>query len=270
MVDRILVLGDGVVQEAGTYSDLSNNPDSLFTRSLQSFNDSPREDEVPKTGNLDLISSTSSSSINALGIIGDDPDVAKIVAPFDGIKPPRARLGPRRYSLGSKQQPSELDDINNGELTTDELLERDIGHVTLSVYLSWARAAGGTFVFLVILVSYAAVEVINVLSRWWLTHWSFHSGESNTQLSYLFVYAVISFSSVVASFFRLLFITICGVRASRTVSRCLPFALCPIYMLAAVLYHSYTLICLPLYVSSFLACWTQFSERLCRSLIPLQ
>jgi hypothetical protein len=113
--------------------------------------------------------------------------------------------------------PAEVVDNNTGVLTTDELQERDIGHVTLSVYLSWARAAGGAVILIFIVISYGAVEAINVLSRWWLTHWSFYGSKNGNQLYYLFMYAAINLSAVVATFLRLLFITICGLRAARTV-----------------------------------------------------
>jgi len=209
MVDRILVLSDGVIQEAGTYEDLSNDESSLFTRSLKSFQQAFHEDDLPNTKNLDLVPNLSSSSLNAMGLIGDDSDVAKIVAPFEGIKPFGASV--TEDVVGN----------TSGALTTDELLERDIGEVTLSVYLSWAKAAGGTFVFLLIIFSYGAVEVINVLSRWWLTYWSFHGAESTDQLGYLFVYAAINVTAVFAMFARLLFVTICGLRASRTFFSCL-------------------------------------------------
>jgi ATP-binding cassette subfamily C (CFTR/MRP) protein 1 len=213
MVDRILVLEDGVVQETGTYLELSMNSTSLFSRSLKSFHQPSDEQILPIKEREDMIPSASSSSLNALGIIGEDSDVAKIVAPFDGVKPFRASNTFARQSMTK-----DIVDNNSGVLLTDELLERDVGHVTLSVYLSWARAAGGAVVFFLIIFSYGAVEAINVLSRWWLTHWSFFGAKNGNQLYYLFIYAIINLSAVVATFFRLLFITMCGLRASRTVS----------------------------------------------------
>jgi hypothetical protein len=132
------------------------------------------------------------------------------VAPFDDNK--------QRRSSARLPAPTEALDSNSGVLTTDELQERDIGHVTLSVYLSWARAAGGSAILFLIVFSYSAVEAINVLSRWWLTHWSFYGSKNGNQLYYLFVYAAINLSAVVATFLRLLFITMSGLRAAKMVS----------------------------------------------------
>jgi ATP-binding cassette subfamily C (CFTR/MRP) protein 1 len=211
MVDRILVVGDGTVQESGTYSELSMNPASLFSKSLKSFYESSDELKLRSKEHEDLMpNASSSSSLNAMGIIGADADVAKIVAPFDDNK--------QRRSSARLPAPTEALDSNSGVLTTDELQERDIGHVTLSVYLSWARAAGGSAILFLIVFSYSAVEAINVLSRWWLTHWSFYGSKNGNQLYYLFVYAAINLSAVVATFLRLLFITMSGLRAAKMVS----------------------------------------------------
>jgi hypothetical protein len=45
--------------------------------------------------------------------------------------------------------------------------EREIGHVSWDVYLSWAEHAGGIYVFVAIIAAFSCVEGVNVLSKWW-------------------------------------------------------------------------------------------------------
>lgn len=262
MVDRILVVGDGTVQESGTYAELSLNPASLFSKSLKSFHESTDEHHPRNEEHEDLTSSASSSSLNAMGIIGADADVAKIVAPFDETKKLRSSA---RLSV-----PTEVVDNNTGVLTTDELQERDIGHVTLSVYLSWARAAGGAVILFFIVFSYGAVEAINVLSRWWLTHWSFYGSKNGKQLYYLFMYAAINLSAVVATFLRLLFITICGLRAARTVSWSFLHCLSLIHYVCNRNLRFFHHLRLSRHSRYLFAYWTQSCALQCPFLIPLQ
>lgn len=69
--------------------------------------------------------------------------------------------------------------------------------------------------FIIILV-YGAVEVISVASKWWLTYWSQHGSEGN-QMFFLGVYAAINLINVIAIFFRVIFVMLLGLRASREV-----------------------------------------------------
>ncbi len=68
----------------------------------------------------------------------------------------------------------------------------------------------------VIVVGYGAVECIQVASKWWLTYWSGH-GSEDTQMYFLGIYALINLVDIVVIFFRLLFVMILGLRASREV-----------------------------------------------------
>ena len=102
----------------------------------------------------------------------------------------------------------------------------------MSVYLSYAKSAGGLWVPIAILIGYGGVEAINVLSRWWLTYWSGHGNDDNQQ-KFLAIYAIINFTALLASFCRILLVMFCGLRASRVVSfQCLiecfliPYHLC--------------------------------------------
>lgn len=68
----------------------------------------------------------------------------------------------------------------------------------------------------VIVLAFAAVECIGVASKWWLTYWPQHANEDN-QIFYLCIYGAINLFNIVAVFFRLIFIMMLGLRASRKV-----------------------------------------------------
>lgn len=59
-----------------------------------------------------------------------------------------------------------------GALITTE--EREVGNVSITVYLSWARAAGGVGVGVCMLLFYFSGEGVAVISSWWLSFWSAH------------------------------------------------------------------------------------------------
>ena len=105
------------------------------------------------------------------------------------------------------------EDENDGTLMTDEFKERSTGSVDWKVYYAWANAGGGLLVGVSILALFALVEGFNVLSKWWLTHWSQSGG--GDAFFYLWIYALINFSAIFATFCRLLIFIFAGLRASR-------------------------------------------------------
>jgi ABC-type Fe3+/spermidine/putrescine transport system ATPase subunit len=171
MLDRIIVLQDGCVEEVGTYSELASNPHSRFSSYLAVLAEtgkvadeqSPVEEEIDDAISLD----DDARSENCLETT-DEPEVAKIVEP----SPPRKRSLNRK--LSSTLDREELD--TDGALTTDEFKERVIGSVGLQVYLDWCKAAGGFSIIIWIMLLFVFVEVLTVSSKWWLTHWSQKGG----------------------------------------------------------------------------------------------
>lgn len=67
-----------------------------------------------------------------------------------------------------------------------------------------------------IIVVFAAVECIGILSKWWLTNWG-ANGNDNNQVYFLTIYGAINIFNVVAVFLRLIFIMMLGFQASRKV-----------------------------------------------------
>ena len=101
-------------------------------------------------------------------------------------------------------------------LMTSELGEREKGNVTSEVYFTWARAAGGIFIGICILLSFAIDQSINVGSKWWLTYWSKNGNDSPAAAKqFLLIYAIINLTSVVSMFGRVILIMMSGLRASK-------------------------------------------------------
>ncbi len=152
-VNKIIVIRDGRVVEHGTYTELSKNKKSLFSRFLT------------------VIDETGMSSHAIPEIQADLKDEHE-----------------RGNSIESVPSKDEEKGVTQGsQLMTVE--ERSTGHVDISVYVSWAVAAGGTWLPILLVLIYGAVECIQVGSKWWLTYWSEH-GSSGSQISFLVTYAV--------------------------------------------------------------------------------
>ena len=184
MVDKIICLGDGRVQEVGTFSELSSDPKSRFSAFLKVLSETsvgamdtsgadPDDDEM--SANLDR---------------GGEPEVSKIIA-----SPPNSPQ--RKMSIQAVDDSAgggKGGEQKGGALMTDELKERETGAVDRRVYIAWSRAAGGISVGVTILAMFVGVEALQVLSKWWLTNWS-QSGGANV-VFFLGMYAVINFRCV--------------------------------------------------------------------------
>ncbi len=67
-----------------------------------------------------------------------------------------------------------------------------------------------------IFFAFAFVECIGVASKWWLTYWGANGNQSN-QVYFLTIYGAINIFNVIVVFFRLVFIMLIGLQASRKV-----------------------------------------------------
>ncbi len=187
-VDKIVVLREGRVVEQGTYEELSRDRTSEFSRFLT---------VIKETGIGPSCGPGHDQKMEFL----DNSDQQGISTDV------------------SRDSESKSGDSNNNEDFSPKLMtteEKSIGHVGADVYLYWARAASGVWVSFVILLVYGAVEVVSVASKWWLTYWSQHGGDEN-QMFFLGVYALINLLNVITIFFRIIFIMLLGLRASRKV-----------------------------------------------------
>lgn len=239
LVDRILVLRDGRVQEEGSYEELTRNPRSLFSTYLESLQQQSETGSIEggsKTDEEDASTSAvpRSESETTLSVLGgevpsdedrDEPDDA---LPNAGRKRPTETsesnvghvLSPksphRRHKPLLRKESSILGDheMEGGALMTDELKERSTGNVSLDIYLAWVRASGGVWVGVLIISLYLGVGGIDVLSKWWLTYWSTH-GNLGSELRFLLIYVAINCVSIMALLCRVIVIILCALRASK-------------------------------------------------------
>ena len=177
LVDRIVVVREGRVVEHGSYGDLARQEGSVFARFLRVMN------ETGVSGSLSEAC---------------EPEEVEAI---------------RRSSVKVEEEPAEVKPTHK-KLMTEEA--RQVGHVSLGVYMSWVKAAGGLIAPIVIVLSFSATEGINILSNWWITYWSEH-GTVETQSSYLGIYAIINVVAAVAGLFRMVLAVFFGLRASRKV-----------------------------------------------------
>jgi ATP-binding cassette subfamily C (CFTR/MRP) protein 1 len=198
LVDRIVVLKNGAIVETGSYKELLARENSQFKSSLRSFNESMAG------GYSDEMDEPKGDGEAKPGENTDEADVS-------GGSP--AKL--RSPSFGDP-----WDDKPAKKLMMDEMDEREIGKVSGEVYLEWARAAGGVWVLIPLLLIFSAGEVMTILSNWWLTYWShLASNDIQSQMHFLSVYGLINIAAIVADFLRTAAVLLLGLRASKKVSK---------------------------------------------------
>jgi len=183
-VDKIFVLKEGRIVEKGSYKELSKDKRSEFSRFLSVIDETGVKPSI-----IDDITEQLEEDVS--GILDDNIE---------------ASVRKLERSGSSKKFDSKL-------MTVEE---RSVGHVGIDVYLYWARAAGSTWIPVILFVIFGAVECVNFLSTWWLTYWSSHGSEHN-QTFFLGFYGLINLTIIVAIFLRLIFIMLLGLRASRKI-----------------------------------------------------
>jgi len=217
MVDRIIVLNEGRIVEEGSYTELSSQEDSHFKRFLtvlaetSETNSQGLEDASIVSNDTDsLVCSASANSLTSLSELHASKDEPN-------SPPPKYVVKKRSSSMSIKLLKGDeaVKAAKAGETMTDELRERKTGQVSHKVYVAWAKAAGGMWIPLVMLVTFGSTEGLRVMSTWWLTYWADHPASSSAV--FLGTYAAINGGTMIINFVRLLFISICGLRASKRI-----------------------------------------------------
>ena len=183
-VNKIIVIDNGEVKEVGTYRELSENKFSLFSAFLSVI----KSNDIPTINN----------DIETIGEQDFDPINEEYIDNKEK----------------NQTQKSTDDKVSFTPLMTDELSEREKGHVTLEVYLVWMRAAGGIAIVVIILMAYTIDQCIGVSSKWFLTYWS-RNESSSADSTQLIIYAVINLSATVTVLARVTLIYWKGLKASR-------------------------------------------------------
>lgn len=198
-VDRIVVMKDGRIAESGTYQDLERRRDSEFKKYLSAFGDSMSKDD----GHF--------HRFTELGVAVNENDEA------ENLLIPQS-LSEIKNSTRVSQRLSDVEKAS-ATLMTDEMAEREVGKVGGEVYAIWAKAAGGLWVVVPLLLIFAAGESVKILSNWWLTYWSHAaSPDPESQLYFLGIYGFINIIAIFVDFCRMFAVLYLGLRASKNVS----------------------------------------------------
>ena len=209
-LDKIFVMQGGTVVESGSYNELVSRTDSQFKDFLEAFNSS-------MAGEYD--DGASEDMEGSEGYDDSSPGTfeRKVPSIRSSFPSPRHRRSSVKHSID--------DDGNEkgDKLMTDEMAERAVGKVGLDVYMEWAKAAGGLWVGIPLLLIFSFEQGTTVLSNWWLTYWS-HSAtpDSKSQMHFLAIYGLINVGAIIAGFLPLMFTMYLGLKASRKVSLFFP------------------------------------------------
>ena len=120
MVDKIIVLGDGRVEEMGTFAELSSDPNSRFSTFLKVLSETSAGTIDTSDGaedDEDDIDDVSAANID----LGSEPELYKFIP-----SSPKRKMSVHSVD-GSVL--GEEDDEKKGALMTDELKEREKGSV---------------------------------------------------------------------------------------------------------------------------------------------
>jgi ABC-type multidrug transport system fused ATPase/permease subunit len=193
VVDRIVVMKDGRIVESGTYQQLAGKEGSHFRRYMRFFSQSMTNDNENSKAEETM----------------EETDVCN----FSSERKSPERRRSRKNSDGSVDIPKDT------KLMTDEMAEREIGKVDKEVYRTWAKAAGGLWVVIPLFLVFAVGEWMKIFSNWWLTYWSHEATpDSDSQLKFLFIYALINVGAICVDFCRMFMVLFLGLLASSSVS----------------------------------------------------
>ena len=199
-VSTILVLNEGRIVERGTYSELVEQSSyfaAIASASAALIDDSEQvEDESEPSDN--------SNAFNLSEIDDDEEHDDEDWMAIETTTPPPA-------SSSDKVNDTDQNGNVSHKIVTDELAERAVGQVKPEIYWSWIEAAGGKWTVMVpLLFLFSLAQCINVLSNWWLTHWSHAAAPTaSSQTHFLELYGLINIGALVmdliavASFFYL-------------------------------------------------------------------
>lgn len=223
-VDKIIVLHEGRIVEEGTYDSLLRKQNSMFARFISVIEKNNFSENTNKSKNV-------------------------------VVKPQ-----PEQMTELTTTSSETKEEVNSNKLMTEEV--RGKGQVGIEVYRKWATAAGGVIVPVLLSITFVLFEATSVLSNWWLTYWSAHGNEGQSQIYFLQVYTIIGTAAAVADLGRSTFVNYFCLQASRKVSNalCLKCVVCEIMKTQLNFSLSY---------SCMQKCWMLFSKLKCHSLIRL-
>lgn len=153
LCSKIFVLDGGKIRQAGTYAELRKLP-GLFEEMMVAYNQ------------------------------GQSATRAEVAAAEGAIPTLVQSQGNLRHGT------SDQEDAAQGQLTKVE--DRELGRVSMDVYLIWLKAAGGFVTGGILILLFLACEAANVGSNIWLSFWSEHHAEHSNGF-FIGIYVALNF-----------------------------------------------------------------------------
>lgn len=237
MLNRIVVLKDGVVVESGSYSDLVALENSLFKSMVDSFNESSNvNSKDSETQDEEYYDSEEEDYFDEGAFeetFSGPPEIANFaeMCRTSSIRTLSTRSSFRRSSRRSsvlsaisstsnrKSSVNEKNLQHAAKHISNEMAEGQVGKVNAELYMVWAKAAGGVWVVIPLFVVFVIPQFTDIWANRWITEW----GESaepdeSSQLHYLLVLALIYLAAASFSFVRSSVPVLFSLRASKKVS----------------------------------------------------
>uniref|UniRef100_A0A7N0T3Q1 ABC-type xenobiotic transporter n=1 Tax=Kalanchoe fedtschenkoi TaxID=63787 RepID=A0A7N0T3Q1_KALFE len=184
MVDRIIVMCDGMIKEDGTFEELSKHG-LLFQKLMENagkLEEQMEEKEV--SDNLDQEVDLKASAENGAAESSKDATVEN-----------KPKVG--KSVLVKKE-------------------ERETGVISWKVLMRYQTALGGTWVVVILFSCYISTEILRVSSSTWLSRWSNRSSSTaDKTLYYNLIYALLSFGQVMVTLMNSYWLIISSLYAAR-------------------------------------------------------
>ncbi|KAJ4839221.1 Multidrug resistance-associated protein 9 [Turnera subulata] len=176
LVDRVVLIAEGMVKEKGTFEELSRNS-AFFQKFIENAGKMEQEESCE---NL-----VSGAELAAAGVgFSHNPDSEK--------------QGEERKFVLIKQE------------------EREKGIISWNVLMRYKNALGGIWAVTILLSCYLLTEVLRVSSSKWLSFWAYQSATSSAGPGYyISIYALLSFGQVSVAFTSSYWLTISSLLASK-------------------------------------------------------
>ncbi|KAL7549224.1 hypothetical protein ACHAWF_012492 [Thalassiosira exigua] len=239
-VDKIVVMKDGLIVESGSYSNLMGRKDSHFKSMLGTFNESmANEDENEvmeeggtsddeEDGDLEDIEETEEDPLEDIALSnGRGQRRRSSIMSVSAVRALSSGVATRASTASTastvRQRSSRRLSVKESKLAqipskpkTSEAAKSKTGKVEWEVYKAWVEAAGGMWIVFPLIMLIAGPQVIDLVSRYWLTDFWGTRGKPDHQLFYLVVYTILGAFGVVVSFFNSIVPVVFNLRASKS------------------------------------------------------
>jgi ABC-type multidrug transport system fused ATPase/permease subunit len=199
--DSVLMLRNGLVQEAGTYADLTKegSETDLAQMAKQYQEDIQKAQRVP-SGN--------SSSYRELEVEEDGSGAlpASLGRTTSVDEHILSQLSPGSTSFKASQEKEKQ------QLMTDE--NRNTGNVAKAVYVTYLKAAGGWPMIFMVLGFSGLGALVPIASKWWISIWT-EKQFGMSQIAYLQIFGLFTIGTVAVYTIRGLIICFAAVTAAK-------------------------------------------------------